>query len=433
MRFLFPLFAITVAVLLIRAGRSTPPYDHGVPDFLKTVRPRALPLFVLHPHDGMGDPATTGAQHMFRGGPDRLGTTEVVWPSAGELKLKAEMPELNLGLHSASKASPVVDDSGGYVGGDSSWFYALDLHGKLKWKFRVKNSEWGIHATAAMDDSQVYLGAYNGRLYALAKKTGEVNWVRLLGDALGASPLVDGEYLYVAVETTRQVNGYVAKIKKRTGELVWTSPFLGEHAHSSPALSKEHHMVVVGANNSHLFGLDEESGDVKWKLAFPGPIKSTPSILGHIAIVTSWQSGVKAVDIRDGTLLWSKALQGGSQISPSLIPELGLVVIGDEVGEWQAFRVADGAAVWKRQWIPKTTEWMKGSATAQKFKTLSGEEWRLWVPCGARTLCLVKASSGELLRQWALPATLTGAPAVHENELWLALDGPLQIYTWSTH
>jgi outer membrane protein assembly factor BamB len=423
-RLAFSIYALTMGILIFGAARAIAPHDHSIPEFNKTEIPRALPNFTV------ANVVPKGHFETFREGPERHGAAGEVWPAQGQLKLRFEKPDLNLGLHSASKAAVLGHEDMAFVGGDTSWFHALKLDGTPAWSYRVKDSEWGIHATAAADESQVYLGAYNGRLYALDRATGRANWVRLLGDALGASPLVTEEHLYAAIETVGVTNGYVAKLKKDSGELIWASPFLGEHPHSSPAVSSEHRMVAVGANNSRLFGISDQDGRVVWKVQFPGPIKTSPAIVGRTVIATSWRGGIKAVDLLTGDILWEGDLVRDSMAHPAIIAEMGLAVAGEDSSEWSAYDIKTGKLKWRKRWFDDGVDWSQGSATAQKFKTARGHEWRLWVPCSKTRICLVRASTGELLQQWTIPAKLTGVPVVHRNALWLALDGPLQVWEW---
>ena len=120
------------------------------------------------------------ANYKLIGKPDLL---ESLWKS----------PEINVGIHSASKASIALDNERLYVGSDTSWFYAFSLEGKLIWKFYSGSAFQGVHSTAAVDDDTVYFGSYRGTLYALDKITGNLRWMKILGHTIGASitPKID--------------------------------------------------------------------------------------------------------------------------------------------------------------------------------------------------------------------------------------------------
>ena len=95
--------------------------------------------------------------------------------------------KINLGIHGASKASPISDGHNIFIGGDSSWFQAYDFTGKKLWSFYVGDSNRGIHSTASIDDNAVYVGSYRGTIYKLDKRTGKLLWSRIVGLTVGRS------------------------------------------------------------------------------------------------------------------------------------------------------------------------------------------------------------------------------------------------------
>ncbi|RYZ79355.1 MAG: hypothetical protein EOP06_27375, partial [Proteobacteria bacterium] len=108
-----------------------------------------------------------------------------------DLKLMWSSEPFNIGIHAASKASPAVDLSGVYAGGDNSWFYAWDPSGEVRWKTYLAESSRGIHSTASLDGASVFVGSYRGAVYRFAKETGALEWSRIVGNTIGASPLLD--------------------------------------------------------------------------------------------------------------------------------------------------------------------------------------------------------------------------------------------------
>jgi hypothetical protein len=68
---------------------------------------------------------------------------------------------VNVGIHTASKSSPVVDDETVYVGADDERLYAVDRRtGELKWRFFTRPTKNGIHGTPAVDQQYVFIGDY---------------------------------------------------------------------------------------------------------------------------------------------------------------------------------------------------------------------------------------------------------------------------------
>ena len=245
-------------------------------------------------------------------------------------KLTWEQGPLNVGVHSASKASPAVDDSGVYVGSDTGWLFAFNLDGTLRWKWYSGAALRGIHATAALDQKSVYIGTYEGIIYSLAKKDGEVRWFRKLGLALGASPTFYQGSLYTSVELSMPYDGFLARINAQDGTMIWTSRLYGEQGHSSPSIDEKEGLVFTAANNGRLMALDLETGLLKWEASARMAIKSTVGVAGNLVTATSWDHFIYAFNKSTGDSAWSVDLGERSQSSPAFVSEDSLVIYGVE-------------------------------------------------------------------------------------------------------
>ncbi len=322
---------------------------------------------------------------------------------------------LNVGIHDASKASPAVDASGVYVGADSSWFYAFDLAGALRWKLKAGSAARGIHSTAALDTNIAYVGAYNGTLYALRKRDGELAWALRLGDTIGSSPVIVGDSVYVAVETFSPADGFVARVRRSTGEVVWLSSWLGEQSHSSPTIDERAGVVLVGSNNAFFRALDLASGIERWRVPTRGAVKDTACALDGVAYFTSIVGTLYAVRVADGRELWHTALPGRSRSSPTNID--GILIVGTDDGSLNGVSAATGAPTWQ---IRTEFKDMIGSAVATR-------DGIAWIGCGATSVCALRATTGEILQRLELGAALSSVPTLWHGSLFVATDplGPL--------
>ena len=335
------------------------------------------------------------------------------------LQVDWQFADLNIGLHGASKASPAVDESGVYVGGDSGWFYAFNHDGKLRWRFHLADAWRGIHATAILTRHRVCFGGYNGDFFCLDKQNGNVIWTMSgLFVSYGASPMFVKDSFVLGIETTRLADGFVARISNFDGRVIWRSVLVGEQIHSSPSYSEKTNSVYVGANNGFLFRIDFETGRIVWKVSLGGPIKSTPLITDTAAFVTSWAGTLFRVNLQSGEVEWSRKLSGPSQSSPTLIPESDAIVVGDSLGGLFGINKKSGVIVWQKR-VP--TRLMASAVAIKDSKT---DRWLAWMPCEENTLCALVPQTGKTLARLALPSLLTGQPVAFHNSLYLALDFP---------
>ena len=127
--------------------------------------------------------------------------------------------------------------------------------------------------------------------------------MRTIGDTVGASPLIDRDTITFSVETN-SLNGYLVRLNKKNGDIIWMSPPLGEQAHSSPALDVPSGTLVLGVNNSTIQGFSYSSGRRLWSIGVNGPVKSTPVVDGGIGYVTTWGKELIAFNMDKGIILW---------------------------------------------------------------------------------------------------------------------------------
>lgn len=154
---------------------------------------------------------------------------------------------INVGIHTASKSSPVVDTDDMttgrrtlYVGSDHGRLYAMDADtGAQRWVYHTRSAHFGIHGTPAVDRERVYISDYAGWMTALNKTTGALVWEVQLGHSIGASPMLIGERLCSGIELNRpRANGYIACVERRTGTPILFSEMLGDHTHGQEGMNR---------------------------------------------------------------------------------------------------------------------------------------------------------------------------------------------------
>lgn len=327
-------------------------------------------------------------------------------------------PDINIGIHTASKASPVVDDTGVYIGSDSNWFYAFNLDGSIRWKFYASDVERGIHSTAVLDKKAVYFGTYKGTFYSFDKMTGQLIWSRRLGHTVGGSPISHEGSLIIPVETG-QPNGYLVRIDKATGAVLWISDFLGEQSHSSPAIDLTNNQVVLGANNSKFFAFDLTTGKLNWVKDVLGPVKGTPVIVSDRVYFADWGKAFWSLQLKDGKTIFKKDLHAGSQTSATYLPKSGLLNIADKSGYFYLFDT-DGKLILEKKFL--LTRMLSSSVG------LSGSEERLLITCEDKFLCLVNLK-GQIISKVHVGGILTGVAFIYKDTVYSAADqGPLMAF-----
>src|SRR6266850_1720343 len=143
-------------------------------------------------------------------------------------------------------ASPSVVDGVVYVGAWNGTMYALDaFSGQPLWTFDINDPHPedrgglpGIQSSAAVVDGVVYFGAADANVYALDALTGALKWKHSVGDPdvegahVWSSPAVFNGKVYVGKSSHRDapcVRGAAIALDAATGAEVWRFEPLPEH------------------------------------------------------------------------------------------------------------------------------------------------------------------------------------------------------------
>ena len=129
--------------------------------------------------------------------------------------------EHNTDDHSAPKASAVSLSDGAVVfPGDTGYLTALSSDGETIWQKETDMEGRGIHGTPVVADGTVFIGAYDGILYAFDAESGDKQWQTKLGGSIGGSPKYDGDAIYVAVEYP-DPEGSMFAVDPDSGDVRW--------------------------------------------------------------------------------------------------------------------------------------------------------------------------------------------------------------------
>jgi outer membrane protein assembly factor BamB len=302
----------------------------------------------------------------------------------------------NFGAHTASKSSPAETDNFIVVVGDYGLIQVFNKKTlELHWRLELFDSKSGMHGTPIGYDDLVFIGDYSGKLYFLNLLNKEIIWVIDLGGGLGATPLFDGKHLYVNVELTAPVNGYITKIDPFKKEIIWISEFIGQQSHSSPAVTDKE--LFFGDNNGDFYSMSKETGEVIWRKFIGKPVKSTPALYKDTVLFTSWNGFLFSLDQKTGGLLWTVTLSDINQSSPAVIEEKGLGIVNSQFG----IHILDLDKGKESKFLKMRMGRLarKASPVAVKYK----DKYRALTSCGRKHLCIVDMEALKIVKKIELP------------------------------
>jgi outer membrane protein assembly factor BamB len=195
-------------------------------------------------------------------------------------KLRWKVPLLN---HASSSAA-LAEDLTVYIGTQDHALMALDARGKVLWQFRTR---YHFDATPVVSGSHVYAGCDDGRIYDIDRKTGQANWEVKTRGPIRASAAI-------GFDGTIYVGSYDGKLYAINGDgsIRWTYRSRGA-IHSSPTVDRQG-TVIFGSRDDSVYALDAE-GKRLWRLRLGGDVDGSIAVAADGLIVVGADDGFLSV------------------------------------------------------------------------------------------------------------------------------------------
>jgi outer membrane protein assembly factor BamB len=249
----------------------------------------------------------------------------------------------------------VIDGDGTiYIGSADQYFYSIDRNGHARWKLMVG----GIVDSAALLDDQgrVIFGAGDGRLYALERNTGKLEWT-----FLADPPAVNRAFIRwfegnVAIGSDGAIyapndNFCTYAVARTNGQPLWCSR-TWDQTWSSPAFDPASNALLIGNNFPFLrntFALDAATGKRRWGAQAHGSVVASPLLTTagsrRMAVAGAFDGFVRAYDPASGRELWQTGLRDHVYASAAEARD-GTIIEPGADGTIYALRPDDGGIRW---------------------------------------------------------------------------------------
>jgi outer membrane protein assembly factor BamB len=203
---------------------------------------------------------------------------------------------------------------------------------KILWTYTTGGN---VDSSPAVADGVVYVGSYDGNVYALNALTGALVWKYPTGSQVGASPAVAGGVVYVSS------GAYLYALNATTGALVWKLLI------TPTSLTVVNGIVYVGSGDGNLYALNATTGALMCKTAYPtgGAVGMiSPAVSGGLVYVGDHDYSVYAVNATTGAYVWSFGTGGPVPSSPAVAD--GVVYVGSDDFFVYALNATTGALIW---------------------------------------------------------------------------------------
>ena len=182
-----------------------------------------------------------------------------------DVTLETSKPATTLGCAAASTrvavyGTPAVSGDLVYVGGYNGKIYAFSTSsGVLRWIYPREGSLQSIAGGPVVASGKVYIGCSDGKVYALDADTGDKKWEFETGDKIWSTPAIDGDTLYIG-----SFDNKLYALDAGTGKEKWEKPFETQGAVASTPVVSDN-TVYFGSFDRHLYAVNAMSGEQIWQ------------------------------------------------------------------------------------------------------------------------------------------------------------------------
>jgi outer membrane protein assembly factor BamB len=168
-----------------------------------------------------------------------------------------------------------------------------------------------IYGTPVVAEGLVYIGGYNGKIYAFNSSSLEMRWIYPREGYLEA--IIGGPIVILSKVYFTTSDGNVYALDAATGDKEWEFQ-AGNKVWSTPASYDG--TVYISSFDNKLYALNAEDGQKKWEFEAQGAMASTPLVYGDTVYIGSLDRYLHAVDADDGSPKWQFMGEGWFWATP---------------------------------------------------------------------------------------------------------------------
>jgi outer membrane protein assembly factor BamB len=210
--------------------------------------------------------------------------------------------------------------------------------GRVIWKRKIGPSE----SSPVLVGGTVFVGDWNGRVWALRRKTGKPYWVTKLHGQVKGGVAISGNRLYVG-----DYSGHVYALNLTSGKILWqasSQPRFGNTGtfYATPAVA--YGRVYVGATDGKMYSYGATSGKLRWSHGTGGYVYSSAAVWRDRVFVGSYSHTFFCFDAATGAIKWKYKANGPISGSPTVIA--GRVYFATLKRRTYALNARTGTLVW---------------------------------------------------------------------------------------
>jgi len=197
---------------------------------------------------------------------------------------------------------------------------------KLRWTFKTKDM---IKSSPAIGDGRVFIGSYDGHLYALDIKTGKEIWRFFCEDGVESSPCLLEDVVYFGA-----CDAHLYALEAKTGKLIWkyeTGDKILGGVNWARIEGEERVRLLVGSYDSCVHCVDSTNGKKIWIYESDHFINGMPAVKDGLAVFGGCDAHVHIVSAETGKA--QAKVEAGAPIAGAPAMDQDQIFVGHYEGE----------------------------------------------------------------------------------------------------
>ena len=186
----------------------------------------------------------------------------------------------------------VVDQSTVYFGSTDGKVYAIDAEDLIwKWEYETEDRIW---STPAISDGILYIGSFDKKLYALNAADGSEKWVYETEGSIVSTPLVSNGIVYFG-----SFDRYIYAVDANNGKLRWK--YIGENWFwAKPVIIDD--ILYAGCLDGKVYALEADTGEQVKEFDLGDPVSSEPVVYNNTIVVASREGIIYTINTISQTI-----------------------------------------------------------------------------------------------------------------------------------
>jgi outer membrane protein assembly factor BamB len=220
------------------------------------------------------------------------------------------------------------------------------VHNDTLWTF---SPGAGVQSSPVISGGALFVGADDGRLYALSPSTGRELWNRSFGEyaVVQCTPAVHGDTVFTGCQNFSGSGLFALDVSD--GSVLWSVPDDAGIVASPAYLDGA---VFWGSQNGTVSSANASTGEVLWSTALGAEIWSSPALDDNCVYVGTVGGSFHALWRDDGSERWNITYETGWTVysTPAVsggVVYAGFAHYGEHAGEILALNASTGAVIWR--------------------------------------------------------------------------------------